>query len=44
MIKVWNMHSQEWVELKEYMRYCPFIWTKGVDWLALFPKTLTVVK
>ena len=37
-VKVWNMHLEQWVELREYMRYCPFIWTKGIEWEILFPK------
>ena len=38
LVKVWNMHTQAWVQLQEYMRYCSYIWTKGLDWDMLYPK------
>lgn len=31
-ILVWNMHTSEWVELKKYMRYCCYIWTKHLKY------------
>lgn len=38
MIKVWNMQSEQYVELKEYMRYVPTIWSNNIQWNILFPK------
>lgn len=29
---VWNMSEQKWVRVQQWMRYCPYIWTKGILW------------
>jgi len=33
-MKVWDMSEQKWVELRPWMRWCPYIWTKGINWEA----------
>ena len=32
-MKVWNSKDESWVELKPWMRWCPHIWTNGIDWI-----------
>jgi hypothetical protein len=31
-MEVWNMCKQQWEELKPWMRWCPYYWTRNVDW------------
>lgn len=31
-IKVWNMHTEEHVTLKQWMRWCPYIWTNHLKY------------
>lgn len=29
-MSVWNMADEKFVEFRQWMRFCPFIWSKGV--------------
>lgn len=31
-VLVWNLHLHQFVELKKYMRYDPFIWTNSLNY------------